>query len=58
MKFHTSREKALESLDIFINNDVVNYSSKRNYDLGPAERKNVSCISPYVSHRLIDEYEI
>ena len=58
MKFHTSREKALESLDIFINNDIVNYSLKRNYDFGPIERKNVSCLSPYISHRLIDEYEI
>jgi len=58
MKFHTSRNKALESLDTFINNDIVNYSSKRNYDFGPKERKNVSCLSPYISHRLIDEYEI
>ena len=58
MKFHTSREKALESLDLFINNDIVNYSSKRNYDFGPVERKNVSCLSPYISHRLINEYEI
>jgi hypothetical protein len=58
MKFHTSREKALESLDLFINNDVTNYSLKRNYDFGPIERKNVSCLSPYISHRLINEYEI
>jgi deoxyribodipyrimidine photo-lyase len=58
VKFHTSREKALESLDIFINNDIINYSSKRNYDFGPIERKNVSCLSPYISHRLINEYEI
>jgi deoxyribodipyrimidine photo-lyase len=58
MKFHTSREKALESLDIFINNDIINYSSKRNYDFGPLKRDNVSCLSPYISHRLISEYEI
>jgi deoxyribodipyrimidine photo-lyase len=58
MKFHTSREKALESLEFFINKDIVNYSSKRNYDFGPIDRKNVSCLSPYISHRLIDEYEI
>jgi len=58
MKFHTSRDKALESLDAFINNDILNYSSKRNYDFGPIERKNVSCLSPYISHRLINEYEI
>ena len=58
MSFHTSREKALELLDIFINKDIVNYSTKRNYDFGPIDRKNVSCLSPYISHRLIDEYEI
>ena len=54
MKFHTSRDKALESLDTFINNDIVNYSSKRNYDFGSNERDNVSCLSPYISHRLLD----
>jgi deoxyribodipyrimidine photo-lyase len=58
MNFITSREKALESLDIFINKDIVNYSLKRNYDFGSIDRKNVSCLSPYITHRLIDEYEI
>jgi len=58
MNFYISREKALESLEIFINKDVVNYSLKRNYDFGPIDRTNVSCLSPYISHRLIDEYEI
>jgi deoxyribodipyrimidine photo-lyase len=58
MKFYTSREKALESLEFFINQDIANYSSKRNYDFGPIDRKNVSCLSPYISHRLINEYEI
>jgi len=58
MKFYNSREKALDSLDLFINQDIVNYSSKRNYDFSPIDRKNVSCLSPYISHRLIDEYEI
>jgi len=58
MEFYTSREKALECLDTFINRDIINYSSKRNYDFGPTERKNVSCLSPYISHRLINEYEI
>ena len=42
MKFYTSREKALESLEIFVNKDIVNYSSKRNYDCGPIDRKNVT----------------
>ena len=58
MKFYTSREKALESLDIFINKDIVNYSLKRNYDFGPQNRKDISCLSPYITHRLISEYEV
>ena len=58
MKFHTSREKALESLEIFTNKDIVNYSSKRNYDFGPQNRKDISCLSPYITHRLISEYEV
>ena len=58
MKFYTSREKALDSLDIFINKDIVNYSLKRNYDFGPQNRKDISCLSPYITHRLISEYEV
>ena len=58
MKFYTSREKALESLEIFANKDIVNYSSKRNYDFGPQNRKDISCLSPYITHRLISEYEV
>jgi deoxyribodipyrimidine photo-lyase len=58
MKFYTSREKALESLEIFTNKDIVNYSSKRNYDFGPQNRKDISCLSPYITHRLISEYEV
>ena len=58
MKFYTSKEKALESLEIFINNNIVNYSLKRNYDLGVLNRKNISCLSPYITHRLISEYDV
>ena len=58
MKFCKTREEAMTSLENFINNGAVNYSSKRNYDFGPNERGNVSCLSPYISHRLLDEYEI
>ncbi len=58
MKFETTRNEALKKLDNFINNEIVDYNSKRNFDFGPAQRKNVSCLSPYVTHRLITEYEI
>jgi len=58
MKFCITREEAMNSLEDFVNNGTVNYSSKRNYDFGPNERENVSCLSPYISHRLLDEFEI
>ena len=58
MKFEISRDGALKQLDNFINNGLVNYSFKRNFDLGPKDKSNVSCLSPYISHRLITEYEV
>ena len=58
MKFETSREGALKQLDAFINSELANYSFKRNFDLGPKDKSNVSCLSPYISHRLITEYEV
>ena len=57
MKFETTREGALKKLNDFIENEIVYYNSKRNFDFGPTERKNVSCLSPYITHRLITEYE-
>ncbi len=58
MKFEISRNGALKQLDIFINSELANYSFKRNFDLGPTNKSNVSCLSPYISHRLITEYEV
>ena len=57
MIFETTRDGALKKLDDFIENEIINYNSKRNFDFGPRERKNVSCLSPYITHRLITEYE-
>ena len=57
MKFETTRDGALKKLNNFIENEIINYNSKRNFDFGPKERKNVSCLSPYITHRLITEYE-
>ena len=58
MIFKTTREEALQDLENYINKDIVNYSTQRNFDFGPGKRKNVSCLSPYISHRLITEYEV
>jgi deoxyribodipyrimidine photo-lyase len=57
MKFEISRERALDQLNSFIENDILNYNSKRSFDYGVNDRKNVSCLSPYITHRLITEYE-
>ena len=57
MKFETTRAGALHKLNNFIENDVLNYNSKRNFDFGINDRQNVSCLSPYITHRLITEYE-
>jgi len=58
MKFEISRDGALKQLDAFINSELANYGFKRNFDLGPKNKSNVSCLSPYISHRLITEYEV
>tara|TARA_Y100000816_G_scaffold289841_1_gene277186 strand:+ start:353 stop:1483 length:1131 start_codon:yes stop_codon:yes gene_type:complete len=58
MIFKTTREGALQDLENYINKDITNYSTQRNFDFGPDNRKNVSCLSPYISHRLITEYEV
>ena len=42
MKFEISKDGALKQLDTFINSELANYSFKRNFDLGPGKRKNVS----------------
>ena len=46
MIFETSRAKALNQLDDFINNGLADYSKLRNFDFGPEKRSNISCLSP------------
>ena len=58
MNFKTSRKEALEVLENYVEKEITNYNSKRNFDFGPSNRKNVSCLSPYITHRLITEYEV
>ena len=58
MQVEISRDGALKKLDNFINAELPNYNFKRNFDFGPNDKSNVSCLSPYISHRLITEYEV
>ena len=42
----------------FVSNNLSDYQVLRNYDYGPEKRDNVSCLSPFITHRLILEQEI
>ena len=57
MYFETTRSGALGKLNNFVEKNILNYTSKRNFDFGVENRDNVSGLSPYISHRLITEYE-
>jgi len=58
MKFKGSRAEAVVELNQFIENNLLEYSKLRNFDFGPQKRSNTSCLSPYVTHGLINEVEI
>jgi hypothetical protein len=58
VNFITSRKEALGVLENYLEKDISNYTTQRNFDFGPKNRKNISCLSPYITHRLISEYEV
>ena len=58
MIFEASRAKALNQLDNFVKNNLTEYSRLRNFDFGPEKRSNVSCLSPYITHGIINEQEV
>jgi deoxyribodipyrimidine photo-lyase len=58
MNFGTSRASAIEKLNKFVNQNLFEYSSLRNFDYGPNNRSNISCLSPYITHGIISELEV
>ena len=58
MNFVPSRVSAIENLNKFIENNLSDYSRLRNFDFGPRNRSNISCLSPYISHGIISELEL
>ena len=58
MIFEASRTKALNRLNNFVDNSLAEYSKLRNFDFGPENRSNISCLSPYITHGIINEQEI
>ena len=58
MKFETSRASAVERLNKFVDENLFEYSKLRNFDYGPSNRSNISCLSPYITHGVISELEV
>ena len=58
MNFEASRAKALDKLNNFVENNLSEYSKLRNFDYGPDNRSNISCLSPYITHGIINEKEV
>jgi len=58
MIFEASRAKALDQLNNFVDNHLAEYSKLRNFDFGPEKRSNISCLSPYITHGVINEKEV
>ncbi|MDC6469886.1 FAD-binding domain-containing protein [Candidatus Pelagibacter sp.] len=58
MIFKASRAKAVDQLNNFIEQNLTDYSKLRNFDFGPDNRSNISCLSPYITHGTINELEV
>ena len=56
-QFPTKTSEIKEKFEEFINKNLIDYSSKRNFDLG-SPHTNVSTLSPYIGRRLISETDI
>ncbi len=58
MKFETSKAAALNRLNNFVEKNLSEYSKLRNFDFGPENRTNISGLSPYITHGVINEKEV
>ncbi len=58
MNFGTSRASAIEKLNNFVEQNLFEYSRLRNFDYGPDNRSNISCLSPYITHGVVSELEV
>ena len=53
-----TRSAGLSRLKEFVPHAGRTYAAERNYDTGPGHRDNVSCLSPWIRHRLLLEEEV
>ena len=58
MKFEASKAAALNKLNNFVEKNLSEYSKLRNFDFGPENRTNISGLSPYITHGIINEKEV
>jgi len=58
MIFEASRAKAIDKLNNFVEQNLNDYSKSRNFDFGANNRSNISCLSPYITHGVINELEV
>ncbi|MEL6288057.1 MAG: FAD-binding domain-containing protein [Pseudomonadota bacterium] len=56
--FTPTRAAGLERSQAFAASAGRAYASTRNHDYGPGNRSNVSCLSPWLRHRLVLEREV
>ena len=50
MELKATRAAAIANLENFVENNLGEYSTLRNFDFGPNKRSNTSCLSPYITH--------
>ena len=55
---NNSFEQAEAELQVYIQKDVLNYSRLRNFDFGSKQKNHVSYFSKFISHRIINEYDL
>ena len=58
MELKATRAAAVGNLGNFVENNLGEYSRLRNYDFGLNKRSNTSCLSPYITHGVINEKEV
>jgi deoxyribodipyrimidine photo-lyase len=58
MSWPANRSAGLSRLEDWVPRAGRAYQARRNYDCGPGDRQNVSGLSPYIRHRLVDEREV
>ncbi|MEM1381367.1 MAG: FAD-binding domain-containing protein [Pseudomonadota bacterium] len=55
--FPATRNNALKRMQAFSPQMGRAYADQRNSDFGPDDRSNISCLSPFIAHRLLLESE-